>query len=261
MSKALQKILYVEDEPDIQRVVKLALEAMGGMSVVACSSGEEAIARAPSLAIDLILLDVMMPKMDGPTTLGHLRQCPNLESTPVVFMTAKAQSNEIAYFQALGALDVIAKPFDPLLLAKTLRAIWERAQTVSAQEIQSADDNNEPELTVEQRFAARMAALTQQFQQELPARLKTLRQQWRALRQQWNIETLHELHRSTHNLAGAGATFGYEEMTARARAVDRRLKALLQDQQQPDAALWVEISVAFAELESALQNIVAQLEN
>lgn len=260
MNKALQKILYVEDEPDIQRVVKLALEAMGGMSVIACSSGEEAIARAPSLAIDLILLDVMMPRMDGPTTLDHLRQCPNLAITPVVFMTAKAQPNEIAHFQALGALDVIAKPFDPLLLAKTLRAIWERAQAAT-EEIQPLGNDSEPELTVEQRFAARMAALTQQFRQELPTRLETLRQQWRALRQQWNIETLNELHRSTHNLAGAGATFGYEEMTARARAVDRRLKALLQEQQQPDAALWVEISVSFAELESALQNIVAQLEN
>lgn len=256
MSKVLQNILYVEDEPDIQRIVKLALEAMGGMRVLACGSGEEALTCAQQNAIDLILLDVMMPHMDGPTTLSRLRQLPDFAVTPVVFMTAKAQPDEIAHLKSIGALDVIAKPFDPLTLVATLRAIWARAVPAP---VSAPNGDGDAEMTVEQRFAARMTALTQQFQSELPARLDALRQQWQALHEQWSLEQLDELHRSAHNLAGAGATFGYDEITARARALDRHLKLLLQQQQQPGAAVGSEISLLFAELESVLQAVVTQL--
>jgi len=73
LNKELQRILYVEDEADIRRVVKLALESLGGLTVIACASGEEALAMAPGAVIDLILLDVMMPVVDGPNTLRCLR--------------------------------------------------------------------------------------------------------------------------------------------------------------------------------------------
>jgi CheY-like chemotaxis protein len=122
----LQRILYVEDEPDIQAVARLALETVGGFTVEVCSSGAEAVARAPAFAPDLVLLDVMMPGMDGPGTLAALRALPALARTPVVFMTAKVQPAEIANFRSLGALEVIAKPFDPMRLADTIREIWRR---------------------------------------------------------------------------------------------------------------------------------------
>ncbi len=122
----LKHILYVEDEPDIQQVAKLALEAVGGFDVDICGSGGEAVERAPGLAPDLILLDVMMPGMDGPSTLSALRQIPDLASVPVVFMTAKVQPQEVAHYKDLGALDVIAKPFDPMSLAETVSGIWSR---------------------------------------------------------------------------------------------------------------------------------------
>lgn len=120
----LKKILYVEDEPDIRTIAKLALEAVGGFVVTVCPSGEDAVASAVAFAPDLILLDVMMPGMDGPSTLKALRELPGLESTPVVFMTAKVQPQEIALFRSLGAVDVIAKPFDPMTLAARVGDIW-----------------------------------------------------------------------------------------------------------------------------------------
>lgn len=262
LSKALHTILYVEDEPDIQRVVKLVLEAMAKINVIACSSGAEAIARSAEVAIDLILLDVMMPGMDGPTTLSRLREIPALAHTPVVFMTAKAHPSEIAHFKALGALDVIAKPFDPMTLATTLLAMWARASTAT-QSPPPSETNRQAgmaELSPEDRFAARMAALTEQFQRELPMRLDTLQRQWQALCESWSIDTLSALHGSTHNLAGAGSTFGYDELTARARALDRQLKSLLSQSQSPDSGMLGEIGVLFADLEVELQRILMQLD-
>jgi len=122
---ALSKILYVEDEPDIQTVARLSLESLGGFTLEVCSSGEEALAKAPLFGPDLILLDVMMPGMDGPTPLQRLREVPSLAAVPVIFMTAKAQPQEIQHFKELGALGVITKPFDPMALPSEVRAIWE----------------------------------------------------------------------------------------------------------------------------------------
>ncbi|HEX2914726.1 MAG TPA: response regulator [Chloroflexia bacterium] len=125
----LKNILLIEDEPDIQAVAKLALEAVGGYVVLTCGSGAEALKAAPDFAPDLILLDVMMPGMDGPTTLKALREMPGIGNVPVVFMTAKIQSHEVAQYKALGALDVIAKPFDPMTLSSTISQIWNKAHS------------------------------------------------------------------------------------------------------------------------------------
>ena len=122
----LQRILYVEDEPDIQAVARLALEMVGGFAVKICSSGEEAIREAEAFAPDLLLLDVMMPGMDGPSTLAALRAKPAMVKVPAIFMTAKVQPAEVAYFKSLGAIDVIPKPFDPMTLANQIKSSWER---------------------------------------------------------------------------------------------------------------------------------------
>ena len=127
MTKALNTILYVEDEPDIRTVAQLALETVGGFTVKLCGSGEEAVQAGPAFKPDLLLLDVMMPGMDGPTTLAALRKDPSMKDTPVIFMTAKVQPSEIQNYRDLGALDVIAKPFNPMTLAEQVRSIWARA--------------------------------------------------------------------------------------------------------------------------------------
>lgn len=126
MMDKLMRILYVEDEPDIQTVARLALETLGGFTVAICGSGKEALDRAPDFQPQLILLDVMMPSMDGPTALGMLRALPQFTDTPTIFMTAKVQPAEIAHYLQLGAVDVIPKPFDPMILSSQVQAIWER---------------------------------------------------------------------------------------------------------------------------------------
>lgn len=127
MTGKLTRVLYVEDEPDIQMVARLALESLGGYAVEVCSSGDEALQRAPQFIPQLILLDVMMPGMDGPATLKALRAMPQFAATPVVFMTAKVQADEIASYRQMGALGVIPKPFDPMTLAEQVQQIWEHA--------------------------------------------------------------------------------------------------------------------------------------
>ncbi len=124
--RTLQKILYVEDEPDIQAVARVALEMVGGFTLEICSSGQEALESAKVFHPDLILLDVMMPGMDGLTTMRKLRDQPGMAAVPMVFMTAKVQPEEVQEYLAQGAKGVIAKPFDPMKLSEEVRAIWEQ---------------------------------------------------------------------------------------------------------------------------------------
>lgn len=124
----LKRILYVEDEPDIQAVTKLALEEIGGFSLEVCSDGNEALARAETFSPDLILLDVMMPGMDGPTTLKALREIASLQQIPAIFMTAKVQPHEVEEYKRIGAIEVIAKPFDPMTLSDNIKSIWKNHQ-------------------------------------------------------------------------------------------------------------------------------------
>ena len=126
MTQELSRILYVEDDPDIQAIAMMVLETIHGFVMEACSSGAEALQKAVAFKPDLILLDVMMPGMDGPETLKRLRAFPEMVAVPVVFMTAKVQPQEVQGYLNLGALGVIAKPFDPMTLAQQLVSIWEK---------------------------------------------------------------------------------------------------------------------------------------
>ena len=115
------RILYVDDEADIREVAAMSLELDPDFEVRIAGSGAEALATAAEWKPDLILLDVMMPVMDGPTTFGHLKEGAQTCGIPVVFITARTQAHEVEGFKALGARGVIAKPFDPMSLAGTVR--------------------------------------------------------------------------------------------------------------------------------------------
>ncbi len=101
---------------------------VAGFQLLACASGAEALEVAEEFRPDLLLLDVMMPGMDGPATLRVLRGLPSLSETPAIFMTAKVQPEEVNRYLELGAQDVIAKPFDPMLLGDQLRNVWRRLE-------------------------------------------------------------------------------------------------------------------------------------
>lgn len=121
----LKTILYVDDEPDIREVVELSLGLAEDLSIETCDSGLKALDLIPQRNPDLVLLDVMMPGLDGPATLQRMRADPRLAHIPVVFMTAKAMPQEVARFREMGAVAVIAKPFDPMALSDQVYAIWE----------------------------------------------------------------------------------------------------------------------------------------
>lgn|SRR3990167_9774818 len=124
----LNKILLAEDEADIRTIAKIALEDIGKFTVSYCVSGNDALKKAKDFLPDLILLDVMMPGLDGVATFKAFRQLPEFKETPIIFMTAKVQASEIAYYLQLGAADVISKPFNPVTLADNLRTTWKKLE-------------------------------------------------------------------------------------------------------------------------------------
>lgn len=128
MTEQLSRIVYVEDEPDIQAIVRIALETIGGLAVTVYGSGQEAVTSAAQVRPQLLLLDVMMPGLDGPATLRRLREQRDLQNVPAIFMTAKAQPQEIEQLLSHGAIAVVSKPFDPMQLAAELRQHWQAWQ-------------------------------------------------------------------------------------------------------------------------------------
>jgi two-component system OmpR family response regulator len=127
----LTRILHVEDDRSIQAVAKVALETVGGFQLLSCSGGQEALDKVLAFDPQFILLDVMMPGMDGPQTLLQLRDMLDITRIPVAFMTAKVQPAEVEYYLSLGARGVITKPFDPMQLANQVRDIWSRNSNAS----------------------------------------------------------------------------------------------------------------------------------
>lgn len=125
----LSHVMHVEDDPDIRAIAELALVTVGGLEITQCASGAECLSAVEQRIPDLVLLDVMMPGLDGPETLRRLRTLPGMSHVPAVFMTARAQPEEINGYEALGAIGVIPKPFDPLTLAEQVRQMWDQAQS------------------------------------------------------------------------------------------------------------------------------------
>ena len=206
-AKRLSRVLFIEDEADIRHVAKMALERIGGLEVLAFASVEEALKSATQFHPDLVLLDVMMPEMDGPATLAKLRLLPGLELTPVIFMTAKVQPGEIAHLKSLGALEVIAKPFDPMLLASQLTEIWAGVAALSS----SNDDLHEG-----------LEALRKQYAQSFDEKWRRLNDAW-ALTKEGDREALQLARLHAHTMVGSGATIGYPEVSRLASAVEHLL--------------------------------------
>ncbi len=123
---SLQKILYVEDDSDIRKIVSMSLEMVGEYSVAACESCAVALQVVDDFAPDLLLLDVMMPEVDGPSTLRQLRKRESAANAPAVFITAKVQAGDMVRYRKLGVLDVIVKPFDPMALSGRIGEIWQQ---------------------------------------------------------------------------------------------------------------------------------------
>jgi CheY-like chemotaxis protein len=192
----LIRILHVDDEQDIREVAAISLGLDPGIITRSAGSGEEALSVAADWLPDLILLDVMMPTMDGPATLARLRDNPSTADIPVIFMTARAQTRELDRFRTLGAIGVIPKPFDPMTLAISVR-----------QYIEPVED---PMQAVRSRFLVRA--------NHDVAALATLRSELREGTDQ--VRVLSEVRRLAHGLAGAGGIFGFDAISETAAVVE-----------------------------------------
>ena len=124
----LKKILHVDDDPDIREIALIALETVGGFTIFQCSSGQEALDCVGNFKPDLILLDVMMPDMDGVQTSENLKKNAEFEFIPVIFVTARAHEESVAALLETGAAGVVTKPFDPMTLGEQVQHIWNRTR-------------------------------------------------------------------------------------------------------------------------------------
>jgi diguanylate cyclase (GGDEF)-like protein len=227
----LKRILMVEDDPDIQAVARLSLEAVGGFTVQICSAGAEAIQVGPAFGPDLILLDVMMPGMDGPSTLRALRAIPRTATTPVIFMTAKVQPHEIAHYKELGVLDVIAKPFDPLTLPATIQSIWSNYRPVTAEDV--------------------LKELSESYKSQLPDKMSAIAAAWGHARQSGDREALSTLHRLVHTLRGSSATLGFGALGDLAYRLEQAVGPLVEQEAVPTAAQQSQIESLLAAFQLA----------
>lgn len=120
------KVLIIDDEEDTRSIASMSLSILGGMDVLEADGGEDGINKAAQNQPDVILLDMMMPVMDGESTLSNLQNHDQTKHIPVIFLTTKAMSTEIERLKRLGAVGVLTKPFDPTVLADQVREILGR---------------------------------------------------------------------------------------------------------------------------------------
>ena len=125
------RVLHVDDDADIREIALLSLETVGGLDVLQCASGREALDGIDAFQPDVLLLDVMMPEMSGQQLLTEIRKLPGMSGVPAIFMTARVQPAEIAAFRELGAADVSQKPFDPMALSSQLIETVERCRVAA----------------------------------------------------------------------------------------------------------------------------------
>jgi CheY-like chemotaxis protein len=192
----LIRILHVDDEPDIREVAEIALGFDPDFTVRSCESGKDALVAADEWPPDIILLDVMMPVMDGPTTLSRLRDNPNTAGILVIFMTARARTRELDRFRSLGAIGVIPKPFDPMTLAASVRSYLRPA--------------NNP-----------LDGLIDGFLRRVERDVAELSADRLALTNSPRVPTtLDRIKRIAHGLSGAGGIYGFAEISNAAAALE-----------------------------------------
>ena len=205
----------MDDDPDICEVVQATLQLIAGLSVRTAGSGELAIDLAYEMRPDLILMDVMMPGLDGPTTLKRMRESSLISGIPIIFLTAKILPAEVADFLELGAIGVIGKPFDPLQLGQEVLIRWNAMHPTPTLAVGPGARMNE-------QVQVQVDSLTQGFVRRSGTdvvRLSAMLHHARAGR--WS--ELDELERLAHSIHGAGAIFGFPQLSAAAGAIERLL--------------------------------------
>jgi two-component system, OmpR family, response regulator len=216
LTSPFRSVLYVDDDRDICSVVQATLRLVPGLIVDTAESGERAIDLAYELRPDLVLMDVMMPGLDGPSTFRCMQESKLLASIPVIFMTAKVLPTEISQFLRLGAIGVVVKPFDPLRLYTDLLALWNRGDSDS-KPISSGG--------AQSRVLFQVDSLTFDFLERARAdavRLTYLIEMAKA----GDRTVLKEVERIAHSIHGAGAMFGFPKLSEVGAAIAQMASGL-----------------------------------
>ena len=244
----IQSVLYVDDDSDICEVVQATLCLIAGLNVHTAGSGEQAIDLAYEVRPDLILMDVMMPGLDGPSTLKRIRGHALLAHIPVIFLTAKVLPAEIARLLQLGALGVIGKPFDPMKLCDEVFALWKQS-----------DGGHETAAgrTAASQVRAEVASLTDSFLERTRNDIVRLRAIIE-LAEREGLAELEEAKRLAHSIHGAGAMFGFAEISATGGALEQLVENLMSNVVAPQSACGADAKRALVDLADQLaQNVEA----
>ncbi|MDP6430505.1 MAG: response regulator [Rhodospirillales bacterium] len=236
MAPPLAKILFVEDELRLQKITCMALQRIGRFEVESCATGPETLALARRFQPDLILLDVHIPELDGPATLAALREMPEFAETPVIFMTANVSEEDIEAYKALGALEVITKPYDPAALSKRLNKLWNAHH--------SAD---------EEEYQRHFQAARRSFRAELDGWIESLKLAAERLRRTDGepgtaLETLRE---TAHKIAGSAGSFGFPETSNAAEPLEKLAMQLIGEAGMPSSEILNQIAAHIGEIENA----------
>jgi len=210
-----RRVLVVDDDPDVAAIVALALRQVPGCAVSVCAASRDAVARARAVSPELILLDVMMPVLDGEATLRALRAEPETASIPVVFISAGVDAHDAPRYRALGAAGVMPKPFDPVRLPETLAAILRGDAAGPAYPKLPAPLCGE--------YAAELRAATREMTR-LAAALAT---------GGWDRAATRSLADMAHRVAGSSGLFGLPAVARAAATLEGMLKRALDGEWPP----------------------------
>jgi CheY-like chemotaxis protein len=210
-TRKIESVLYVDDDPEICEVVKATLSLIVGLSVHTAGSGERAIDLAYVLRPDLVLLDVMMPGLDGPCTLKRMRGHALLADIPVIFLTAKVRPAEVAHLLQLGALGVIGKPFEPLKLCDDVFSLWNRS---------ALEDPIKRVHAAESAVQAQVSSLTDSFLGRTKGDVLRLRAIIERVRHE-DRSVLERVQRIAHSIHGAGAMFGFPDVSVAGGVIEQ----------------------------------------
>jgi two-component system, OmpR family, response regulator len=208
-----QSVLYVDDDADICSVVQATLRMVPGLDVQTAESGERAMDLAYELRPDLVLMDVMMPGLDGPSTFKRMRESPLLAKIPVIFMTAKVLPAQIAQLLQLGAIGVIVKPFDPLKLYGELFSLWNKGNAMQQGSIPGGGPGE---------AQAQIDSLTASFLQRAWTDVINLAEMIER-GQAGDRSVFPEIERICHSIHGAGAMFGFPKISAEGGTMARMI--------------------------------------
>jgi two-component system OmpR family response regulator len=215
--KECQSILYVDGDPDICQVVQATLGLIAGLGVRTANSGETAIDLAYEVRPDLIILDVMMPGLDSPSTYERLCENTLLADIPVIFTTAKVLPTQVAHLLSLGAIGVIGKPFDPMTFGDEVVALWNEAVSARLLAGERAGDD---------QVQAQVDFLASRFLERARGEVIRLRELTTRFRP-GDQAVLGEIERVAHSIQGAGALFGFPSVSALGADIERLVEELM----------------------------------